>query len=121
MDPIVHPGNYEISHLLLLGKKRVPWPSLTLWVVSGNKSRPTHRHVLLPDTSLALPVNTFQERHHFKRGETGIGRDCSWWAARTKPPFGEGASFSYQDVPDVSLWDHRTGLFYLLEEMSFRD
>lgn len=40
-------------------------------VVSGDEYRPGHGHILLPGTSLALPVYTFRHGHRFKRGRPG--------------------------------------------------
>lgn len=36
-------------------------------------------------------------------------------------PSGEGVEFFCWDVTNIFFQDHRTGLVYLLEEMSYRD
>lgn len=107
MDPIVHPRNYEISYLIHLGKKTVPRPSLTMLVMSGNESRLGRGHVLLPGTSLVLPVNIFLQGHHFKRGWPGTvpggqqGQNYTIWGGTRVWLPGCAKSFSFGTTEQV--------------------
>ena len=66
--------------------------------VSSNESRSAHGHVLLPGTSLTLPVKTLLHGDHFKGGWPGTAP-----GGQQTTTSGEEAEFGCWGVPNLSL------------------